>query len=138
MAGIEVQPRLFAIVEADPEHRQRLRISAVVIVRIVRIEPDGICNRRSRHRRLGCSKHGVVREVREQTVLRRRDADDRQHAVSLAYVVPVTGTCEPRQDALEVTWMSPAEAASDALSAEMEGGRGVLLRRALAAVGALP
>lgn len=64
--------------------------------------------------------------------------DERQHAVSLAYVVPVTGTCEPRQDALEVTWMSPAEACSDALSAEMEGGRGVLLRRALAAVGALP
>ena len=63
--------------------------------------------------------------------------DDRQHAVSLAYVVPVTGTCEPRQDALEVTWMTPAEAASDALAAEMEGGRGVLLRRALAAVGAL-
>jgi ADP-ribose pyrophosphatase YjhB (NUDIX family) len=25
--------------------------------------------------------------------------DDRQHAVSLAYVVPVTGTCDPRQDA---------------------------------------
>ena len=50
--------------------------------------------------------------------------DDRQHAVSLAFVVPVTGTCEPRQDALEVTWMPPAEAASDALAAEMEGGRG--------------
>ena len=52
--------------------------------------------------------------------------DDRQHAVSLAFVVPVTGTCEPRQDALEVTWMPPAEAASDALAAEMEGGRGTL------------
>ena len=33
--------------------------------------------------------------------------DERQHAVSLAFVVPVTGTCEPRQDALEVTWMTP-------------------------------
>lgn len=63
--------------------------------------------------------------------------DDRQHAVSLAFVVPVTGTCEPRQDALEVTWMSPSEAASDALSAEMEGGRGTLIRQALASVGAL-
>jgi ADP-ribose pyrophosphatase YjhB (NUDIX family) len=63
--------------------------------------------------------------------------DDRQHAVSLAYVVPVTGTCQPRQDALEVTWMPPAEAASDALSAEMEGGRGSLIRLALASVGAL-
>lgn len=64
--------------------------------------------------------------------------DDRQHAVSLAFVVPVTGTCEPRQDALEVTWMSPAEAASETLSSEMEGGRGALIRMALASVGALP
>jgi len=63
--------------------------------------------------------------------------DDRQHAVSLAYVVPVTGTCEPRQDALELTWMEPAEAASDALAAEMEGGRGTLVRLGLASVGAL-
>ena len=63
--------------------------------------------------------------------------DDRQHAVSLAFVVPVTGTCEPRQDALEVTWLSPEEAASDALSAEMEGGRGTLIRLGLASVGAL-
>lgn len=63
--------------------------------------------------------------------------DDRQHAVSLAFVVPVTGTCEPRQDALEVTWLAPEEAASDALAAEMEGGRGTLIRLALASVGAL-
>jgi ADP-ribose pyrophosphatase YjhB (NUDIX family) len=63
--------------------------------------------------------------------------DDRQHAVSLAFVVPVTGTCEPRQDALEVTWLSPEEASSDALAAEMEGGRGTLVRLALASVGAL-
>ena len=64
--------------------------------------------------------------------------DDRQHAVSLAYVVPVTGTCDPRQDALEITWMTPEEAASDAVSADMEGGRGALLRAALASVGVLP
>lgn len=63
--------------------------------------------------------------------------DDRQHAVSLAFVVPVTGTCEPRQDALEVTWFSPEEAASAALAAEMEGGRGVLVRQALAHLGLL-
>ncbi|WP_248241576.1 NUDIX hydrolase family protein [Microbacterium kunmingense] len=63
--------------------------------------------------------------------------DDRQHAVSLAFVVPVTGTCEPRQDALEVTWLSPDEASSDAVAAEMEGGRGTLIRLALASVGAL-
>ncbi|MGB3730473.1 NUDIX hydrolase family protein [Microbacterium sp.] len=63
--------------------------------------------------------------------------DDRQHAVSLVYIVPVTGTCEPRQDALEVTWFSPEEAASDALAAEMEGGRGTLIRHALAHLGLL-
>lgn len=63
--------------------------------------------------------------------------DDRQHAVSLAFVVPVTGTCEPRQDALEVTWMTPEEAQSPAVSSEMEGGRGTLVRLALASVGAL-
>ncbi len=50
---------------------------------------------------------------------------------------PSTGTCEPRQDALEVTWMSPEEAASDALAAERRGGRGTLVRLALASVGAL-
>ncbi|WP_417563831.1 NUDIX hydrolase family protein [Microbacterium sp.] len=63
--------------------------------------------------------------------------DDRQHAVSLAYVVPVTGTCDPRQDALEVTWLTPQEAASDEVAADMEGGRGTLIRLALASVGAL-
>ncbi|MGV9194643.1 NUDIX hydrolase family protein [Microbacterium sp. MC2] len=63
--------------------------------------------------------------------------DDRQHAVSLAFVVPVTGTCEPRQDALEVTWLTPEEAASDNLAIEMEGGRATLIRMALASVGAL-
>lgn len=63
--------------------------------------------------------------------------DDRQHAVSLAFVVPVSGTCEPRQDALEVTWLRPDEAASDAMAAEMEGGRGTLVRLGLASVGVL-
>lgn len=63
--------------------------------------------------------------------------DDRQHAVSLAYVVPVTGTTEPRQDALELTWMTPAEAASDEVCSELEGGRGALVRAALASVGVL-
>jgi ADP-ribose pyrophosphatase YjhB (NUDIX family) len=63
--------------------------------------------------------------------------DDRQHAVALAYVVPVTGTCEPRQDALELTWMTPEEAAGEAVAGEMEGGRGALVRAALASVGRL-
>src|SRR5690242_17280628 len=61
--------------------------------------------------------------------------DPRQHAVSLAYVVPVEGDCEPQQDALELTWFSPAEAADPALQAEMAGGQGTLLRQALAHCG---
>jgi hypothetical protein len=64
--------------------------------------------------------------------------DPRQHAVALAYVVPVTGDCAPRQDALELTWLTPEDAASDSVLDEMEGGRGSLLREALASVGALP
>jgi hypothetical protein len=61
--------------------------------------------------------------------------DPRQHAVSLAFVVPVDGDCMPQQDALEVTWLTPAEARDPALSAEMSGGQGTLLRQALAHVG---
>ena len=61
--------------------------------------------------------------------------DEWQHAVSLVYVVPVTGSCEPRQDALEVTWMSPEEALSAMTLSELAGGRDRLLRQALAAVG---
>lgn len=63
--------------------------------------------------------------------------DARQHAVSLVYVVPVTGECQPRQDALELTWLTPAEASSPDILGDMEGGRGVLLKQALAHVGML-
>ena len=38
--------------------------------------------------------------------------DPRQHAVSLVYVVPVDGECEPTQEALDLAWFTPAEAAS--------------------------
>jgi len=61
--------------------------------------------------------------------------DPRQHAVSLAYVVPVEGDCHPQQDALELTWVTPAEAADPGLQAEMAGGQGSLLRQALGACG---
>jgi ADP-ribose pyrophosphatase YjhB (NUDIX family) len=61
--------------------------------------------------------------------------DERQHAVSLAYVVPVTGTCEPRQDALEITWLTPDEATSLSVSEELEGGRGALVKAAMASLG---
>jgi len=62
--------------------------------------------------------------------------DPRQHAVALVFVVPVTGDCEPRQDALELTWLTPAEALQPELRGELEGGRGLLLTQAMAHVGA--
>ena len=46
--------------------------------------------------------------------------DPRQHAVSLAYVVPVEGDCAPQQDALELTWFSPLEARDPAVLAELD------------------
>ncbi|GHA27930.1 DUF4916 domain-containing protein [Streptomyces tauricus] len=63
--------------------------------------------------------------------------DPRQHAVSLAYIVPVTGDCRPRQDALDLVWFSPQEASSPMVLNEMPGGHGALLKQALAHVGAL-
>ncbi len=61
--------------------------------------------------------------------------DPRQHAVSLVYVVPVEGDCHPQQDALQLTWVSPEEAADPGLQAEMANGQGTLLRQALAVCG---
>ncbi|GIH27678.1 DUF4916 domain-containing protein [Acrocarpospora phusangensis] len=63
--------------------------------------------------------------------------DPRQHAVSLAYIVPVAGDCRPRQDALDLEWFTPGEAASPIVQQEMTGGQGVLLKQALAYVGRL-
>ncbi|ETK35605.1 NUDIX hydrolase family protein [Microbispora corallina] len=63
--------------------------------------------------------------------------DPRQHAVSLAYIVPVAGDCRPRQDALDLVWFTPEEAASPLVQQEMTGGQGVLLKQALAHVGRL-
>jgi ADP-ribose pyrophosphatase YjhB (NUDIX family) len=64
--------------------------------------------------------------------------DPRQHAVSLAYVVPVDGECQPAANALDLVWVTPGEAAGTMLGSEMAGGQDRLLRRALAHVGLLP
>jgi ADP-ribose pyrophosphatase YjhB (NUDIX family) len=64
--------------------------------------------------------------------------DPRQHAVSLAYVVPVAGDCEPHQNALDLAWLTPEEAVSEQVQVEMNGGQGLLLRQAMAYVGRLP
>jgi len=64
--------------------------------------------------------------------------DPRQHAISLAYVVPVDGDCRPSQDALDLAWLTPEEAVSEHVRAEMTGGHDRLLRLALSHVGVLP
>lgn len=63
--------------------------------------------------------------------------DARQHAVSLAYVVPVAGDCRPQHDALDLAWLTPEEALTAGVQEEMTGGHGIVLRQALAHVGRL-
>ena len=63
--------------------------------------------------------------------------DPRQHAVALAYIVPVDGDCRPRQDALDLVWFTPQEAVSPEVQQEMPNGQSVLLKQALAHVGRL-
>lgn len=64
--------------------------------------------------------------------------DPRHHAVSLAYVVPVDGECEPTQEALDLAWFTPEEAVSPEVIGQMTGGHDRLLRLALAHCGCLP
>ena len=62
--------------------------------------------------------------------------DPRQHAVALGYVVAVTGDCQPSQSALDLTWLTIAEASSDVVRSELSGGHDRVMRAALAHVGA--
>lgn len=63
--------------------------------------------------------------------------DPRQHAVALAYVVPIAGEATPSEDALDFTWLTVAEATSQAAADEMSAGHGRLVRLALAHAGML-
>jgi len=64
--------------------------------------------------------------------------DPRQHAVSLAFVVPVSGDCQPTQQALDLGWFTPEEVVGGSVRHEMTGGHDRLVRMALASVGRLP
>ena len=64
--------------------------------------------------------------------------DPRHHAVSLAFVVPVAGDCQPTQEALDLDWYTPTEAMSEQVRRDMTGGHDRLIRLALAHVGQLP
>lgn len=64
--------------------------------------------------------------------------DARQHAISLAYIVPIDGECAPQEDALDLAWFDVAELRDSAgVLAEMEGGHDIIVRRALAHAGVL-
>lgn len=63
--------------------------------------------------------------------------DPRQHAVALAYVVPVTGECAPSADALDFSWIRVGELGDDLITAEMASGHHRLIRMALAHAGIL-
>jgi len=58
--------------------------------------------------------------------------------VSLAFVVPIGGECQPSSDSLDLVWVTPLEASSAEFQAEMTGGQGKLVRMALAHCGLLP
>jgi ADP-ribose pyrophosphatase YjhB (NUDIX family) len=64
--------------------------------------------------------------------------DPRHHAVSLAYVVPVDGDCQPTQEALDLAWFGCPEAVSPTVREQMTGGHDRLIRLALAHCGELP
>jgi len=64
--------------------------------------------------------------------------DPRQHAVSMAFVVPIEGECAPSQQALDFIWITSDEAAGPGVGAEMTGGQDRIVRLALAHTGRLP
>lgn len=64
--------------------------------------------------------------------------DPRQHAVSLVYLVPIEGLCQPSQESLDITWLTPNEADTPEVRNEMTSGQDRLLRLALAHAGCLP
>ena len=63
--------------------------------------------------------------------------DPRQHAVALSYLIPVQGDCAPSQAALNLAWITPAEATSTQMAAEMTGGQHKVLLTLLAFAGAI-
>jgi ADP-ribose pyrophosphatase YjhB (NUDIX family) len=63
--------------------------------------------------------------------------DPRQHAVSLVFLVPVDGDCQPSQDALDLAWLTPSEALRDDVRRELASGHARLVRMALAHAGLL-
>jgi len=63
--------------------------------------------------------------------------DPRQHAVALCYIVPVAGDCHPRQDAIQIDWVTPEAALSPTIQDGFFGGAGALVKQAIAHLGRL-
>lgn len=61
--------------------------------------------------------------------------DPRQHAVALAYMIPLDGEPAPQDDALDFSWFSPAMCREEMLTDEMAPGHVHLLRHVLAITG---
>lgn len=61
--------------------------------------------------------------------------DPRQHAISLAYIVPMGGDAAPQSDALEFSWFSIEDLRHGSVLKEMVGGHDIIVRRALAHAG---
>lgn len=61
--------------------------------------------------------------------------DPRQHAVSLAYIIPVMGDCKPSSDSLEVNWFKPGELMTLELQNEILPKHVGIVKQALAALG---
>lgn len=64
--------------------------------------------------------------------------DPRQHSVSLVYIVPIDGDAAPQRDALQLAWLTPAEALDPDVQAELVSGHGALITAAITHLGALP
>lgn len=61
--------------------------------------------------------------------------DPRQHAVSMAYIIPVMGDCNPSSDALEINWFTPGELKTPELQGEILPKHVGIVKQALATLG---
>ncbi len=61
--------------------------------------------------------------------------DSRQHAVSMAYIIPVMGDCKPSSDSLEINWFTPGELMTPELQSEILPKHLGIVKQALASLG---
>lgn len=61
--------------------------------------------------------------------------DTRQHAIALAFVVAVSGDCQPSQQALSLNWFNCSEISREFLEKEMAGGQHQVVLAGLSSVG---